>query len=294
MAASGHSGAPRKANPTARRSRKSPPVELPPMERPRQVPTKSSFLLAETILRDIVRDRLKPGDPLPAERIMVEKYGMGRTTVREALRLLEYQGAIQIKQGLNGGPIVQTPNSSHFASTILFLMQMQRTPFRSIVEVRSAIEPMICQLAAERISREALDELQRTIVEMHRIVDEHEATPEFNELNTRFHNVIAWSSGNPLFQYLADSLLDIMDGAVVGVSYSERSERGVIVAHESILAALREHDGTAASEAMQQHLDDWEAYARRRYPDALDQVIPWTWGGGYRAVIPPAHTALGK
>jgi GntR family transcriptional repressor for pyruvate dehydrogenase complex len=287
MAVSGQSGASRQTSTkTGRRRRKSPPAPLPPMERPRQVPAKSSFLLAETILHDIVRDRLQPGDPLPAERIMVEKYGMGRGTVREALRLLEYQGAILIKQGLNGGPVVQNPNSSHFASTILFLMQMQRTPFRSIVEVRSAIEPMICQLAAERISTEAIDELQRTIVGMHRIVDEHEQNPEFNELNTRFHNVIAWSSGNPLFQYLADSLLDIMDGAVVGVNYSERSERGVIVAHESILAALRERDGSAASEAMQKHLDDWETYARRRYPDALDQVIPWTWGGAYRNRFP--------
>jgi GntR family transcriptional regulator, transcriptional repressor for pyruvate dehydrogenase complex len=284
-------GLPMAAN--RRRVRKAAPVELPPMERVRQVPAKSSFLLAETILRDIVRDHLQPGDPLPAERIMVDKYGMGRGTVREALRLLEYQGAIQIKQGLGGGPVVQKPNSSHFASTILFLMQMQRTPFKSIVEVRSAIEPMICQLAAERISREALDELQRTIVEMNRIVDSHEQTLEFNELNTRFHNVIAWSSGNPLFQYLADSLLDIMDGAIVGVTYSERSERGVIVAHEAILSALREKDGAAASEAMTQHLRDWEAYARRRYPDALEQVIPWTWGGGHRTPVSP-RTASGE
>jgi GntR family transcriptional regulator, transcriptional repressor for pyruvate dehydrogenase complex len=250
------------------------------MTRSRQVPTKSSFLLAETILRDIVRDGLGPGDPLPAERIMCESYGAGRNTVREALRLLEYQGAIRIKQGINGGPVVQRPDASHFASTILFLMQMRRTPFSSIIEVRSAIEPMICQLAAERISRPAIDELQRTIDGMHRVVANHEPHAEFSELNTRFHNVIAWSSGNPLFQYLADSLMDILDGAAVGMSYSERSERGVIAAHEAILHALRERDGRAAYGAMTQHLEDWENYARRKNPEALDQMIPWTSGGG--------------
>lgn len=265
------------------------------MEQTRQIPPKSSFLLAETILRDIVRERLQPGDPLPAERVMVEKYGMGRTTVREALRLLEYQGAIQIRQGLNGGPFVQNPNSSHFASTIIFFLQMQQTPFKSIVEVRSAIEPMICQLAAERIGDEALQELDRTVQEMKRSIDDIPDAADFNDMNTRFHNVIAWSSGNPLFQYLADSLLDILDGAVVGLNYTERSQRGVIAAHQAIYEALRQRDGDAAREAMQQHLADWEAYARRRYPEALEQVLPWTWsgGGGHRSSYPGGTSTSG-
>ncbi|MER7274896.1 FCD domain-containing protein [Dactylosporangium sp. NPDC000244] len=282
------------SSPRRRRTGSDARAELPPIERTRRLPQKSSFILAETIMQDIVRERLKPGDALPAEKEMVDRYGMGRTTVREALRLLEYQGAIQIRQGLGGGPYVQTPNSSHFASTIIFLMQMQRTPFKSIVEVRTALEPMICRLAAERISDEALAELTRTVTEMHRIVDDREQSMQFSDLNTRFHNVIAWSSDNALFRYLADSLLDIMDGAIVGLSYSERNQRGVISAHEAILAALNEHDGDAAFETMTKHLAEWETYARRRFPDALEQSVPWTWtgSGGYRFSVPARGTPM--
>ncbi|MER5437692.1 FadR/GntR family transcriptional regulator [Streptomyces sp. NPDC002790] len=242
--------------------------------RPPRRPEKSSFLLAEEILNDILRDDLAPGDPLPPEREMVEKYGMGRTTVREALRLLEYQGAIQLRQGLNGGPFVQAPDSHHFARTISFLMRMERTPFESIVEVRSAIEPMICQLAAERIRPEALQELGHTITEMRRIVNDRDQTEAFNDLNTRFHSVIAWSSGNPLFHRLADSLHGIMDGAVVGMSYSARRYRGVIADHQLIYDALSARDAGAAFEKMTAHLTEWEEYARRNFADSLKRPLP--------------------
>lgn len=248
-------------------------------------PVKSSFLLAESILRDIARDGLEPGDPLPPERAMVEKYAMGRSTVREALRLLEYQGAIQIRQGLGGGSFVQTPDATHFAGTIVFLMQLHHTPFKSIVEVRLAIEPMICRLAAGRIGNEALDELRRTIVEMRKEIADRGEASTFNDLNVRFHNVIAWASGNTLFRYLGDSLLDIMDGAVVGVSYSQRSRRGVLAAHEAIHAALTERDADAAGARMTEHLAEWEEYARREYPDSLEESIPWSWPGGGAAAI---------
>ncbi|MFD4351204.1 FadR/GntR family transcriptional regulator [Nocardia sp. NPDC058518] len=235
---------------------------------------KSSFLLAETILNDILEAHLEPGDPLPPEKEMVEKYGMGRTTVREALRLLEYQGAIQIRQGLNGGPYVQAPDSQHFAKTISFMMRMERTPFEAIVEVRSAIEPMICQLAAERISPEALDELERTITGMREIFHDRGQVAAFNDLNTRFHSVIAWSSENPLFHHLADSLHGIMDGAVVGMSYSSRRYLGVIADHQLIYDALRERDPDAAYQKMALHLTEWEVYARRNFADALKRPIP--------------------
>jgi GntR family transcriptional regulator, transcriptional repressor for pyruvate dehydrogenase complex len=258
------------------------PGRLPPdareRGRQRRSPTKSSFLLADSILRDIVDEDLAPGDPLPLEREMSARYEVGRGTVREALRLLEYQGAVRLRQGVNGGPFVQEPDSTHLATMIVFLMRIQRTPFKSIVEVRSAIEPMICRLAAERVTDEALDELGRTIREMDRLKDQHADTHGFNDLNTRFHNVIAWSSGNALFRYLADSLLDIMDGAVVGLRYSENSRRGVIAAHESIYSALRQHDPGHAEKAMQEHLLAWQKYAEQNYPEALEQVIPWTSG----------------
>ena len=104
---------------------------------------------------------LKPGDLLEPERTMLEKYQTGRGTLREALRLLEFQGVILLKPGPRGGPVLQNPDAAHLGSTLVLLMQLQAAPFRNIAEVRTALEPMISSLAATRMTDESLTDLAR-------------------------------------------------------------------------------------------------------------------------------------
>jgi DNA-binding FadR family transcriptional regulator len=142
------------------------------------------MLVAQRIVQDALREGRKPGDLLLPERTMVEKYGAGRGTVREALRLLEVQGVISLKPGPRGGPVLRIPDGSHLASTMVLLMQLQSAPFRTIVEVRSALEPMISSLAAERIDSESLDELAETIDQMHRHMDDQNSFLDANKRST--------------------------------------------------------------------------------------------------------------
>src|SRR5438132_5947016 len=121
------------------------------------------MLIAQRIVRDIVRAGMSPGELLPPERVMLEKYATGRGTLREALRLLESQGVISLKPGPGGGPVLQTPSASHLGSMLMLLMQLNRASYHVIVEVRNAIEPVISELAAEQISEASLAELAQTI-----------------------------------------------------------------------------------------------------------------------------------
>src|ERR1700677_49000 len=109
---------------------------------------------------------MRPGDLLPPERVMVEQYGTGRGTLREALRLLEFQGVIALKPGPGGGPILLEPDSTHLSSTIILLMELKTSPFRTIVEARTALEPMISSLAAANMDEDSLLELKRTTDQM--------------------------------------------------------------------------------------------------------------------------------
>lgn len=239
---------------------------------PSNRPPKTAELAAQRIVRDVVRGGLKPGDFLPPERTMLEMYQIGRGTLREALRLLEVQGVIAIKPGPGGGPTLRDPDASHLASTIILLMQLRQAPFRSIVEVRSALEPMISSLAAERMSDEALEELGQSIEQMREYLKDQDV---FFETNKKFHDLIAWSSGNPLFGYIADSLFGIMDGTVIGIDYPTRRREAILTAHEEIYAALRARDPKESGSRMAEHIDAYVRYAERKYPEVLEEVVQW-------------------
>ena len=230
------------------------------------------MLIAQRIVRDALREHLQPGDLLPAERLMLDRYEIGRGTLREALRLLEFQGVIILKPGPKGGPVLLDPDPSHLASTFVLLMQLKNAPFRAIVEVRSAIEPMISSLAATRMTDESLTQLGDSISDMRGNLKDQDV---FFESNRRFHDVIAWSSGNALFGYIIDSLLGIMDGTVIGIDYPNARRKAILTAHTEIYEAITSHDPAAASERMAAHLDAYVRYAERKHPDVLDRIIPW-------------------
>ena len=230
------------------------------------------MLVAQRIVRDIVRGGMRPGDVLPPERAMLATYETGRGTLREALRLLEFQGVIALKPGPGGGPILMNPAPSHLASTFQLLMQLNQAPYRAIVEVRTALEPMISQLTAERISDEALAELAGIIDQARSDLDDRDS---FLDSDKRFHTLIAWSSGNVLFGYIVDSLLGILDGTMIGIDYPGNRRAAVLGAHEGIYQAIAQHNTAASAERMREHIEAYARYAQHRFPEIMDQMITW-------------------
>lgn len=234
---------------------------------------KAAMLIAQRIVRDITANGMKAGDLLPPERTMLERYQTGRGTLREALRFLEFQGVIALKPGPRGGPVLLNPDASHLASTVVLLMQMNHAPFREIVQVRSALEPMISQLAAQRMTDAELAQLKGSITQMRENIDNQAI---FLDANKRFHDIIAWSSGNVLFGYLVDSLLGIMDGTVVGIDYPSHRREAIAAAHEEIFESFAAHDPEEARARMQGHIAAYERYVTKKFPNVLDEVIPWS------------------
>jgi DNA-binding transcriptional MocR family regulator len=98
----------------------------------RSKPPKAAVLVAQQVVDEIIDRRLEPGEMLAQERDMIAQYGVGRATLREALRLLELEGALSIRPGPGGGPMVARPTPRHLASTFALVLQLTDDDFGSI------------------------------------------------------------------------------------------------------------------------------------------------------------------
>jgi GntR family transcriptional repressor for pyruvate dehydrogenase complex len=233
---------------------------------------KAAVTVARRIVASIERERLAPGDKLPPERAMQEQYGVGRSTLREALRFLELQGVLLLKTGPGGGPVLRRPDSGNLATTLALTLQFKDAPFRVIVEARLALEPMMTRLAAGRIAAEALAELRATEVIMS---DPGSSSDAFLAANQAFHDAIARASGNVLFASILDALMGILDGTALGVQYPPSSRAAITAAHREITDRLAAGDADGAAHAMREHVGEYLGFVEGRYPHLLDRRVTW-------------------
>jgi GntR family transcriptional repressor for pyruvate dehydrogenase complex len=237
-------------------------------------PTKTAMLVAQRLVRDIDRMGLQPGDTLPPQRLMMEDYQVGRGTLRESLRFLEFQGVLSFKPGPGGGPVVEKPDAANLATALAILLQFDHAPYRVVAEARVAFEPLMAQLAAERITPAQLVELQDSITEM----DDHLAdTERYLQSNNKFHYVIAWASGNSLFGYLVDAMLGVLDinGTKHGIEYPLQRRAAVLKAHMQIYEALKAGDVHESEEAMRAHINEYATYAKRKFAASYNRRVMW-------------------
>jgi len=233
---------------------------------------KVSERVARQLANYIVHHDLPPGTRLPNERELVASFAVGRTTVREALRLLETRGAITIKAGPRGGPVVRRPQPEDLGESLTLILQFSGASLNDVLEAREALEPMMARLAAERITEDQLNALAETIELMRQNPGDQDL---FLRENQRFHSTVAEATGSTVLRTFNDTLKAIADGAQMGVSYTERGHAAVAGAHERIQVALGAHDGQRAEAAMLQHLADAGAYWRIRFPSLVKGAVRW-------------------
>lgn len=233
---------------------------------------KTSELIARDLASYIVNSALPEGAKLPTEREMVESLGVGRTTLREALRLLETRGVLTIRPGPRGGPVVRRPQPADLGAALTLILQFEASSLSDVMEARSALEPTVARLAASRIEPDSLRALRESIARM----IEHQSDQDvFLDENARFHSLIAQASGSVVLRVFTDSLKSIADGAAVGVEYSPWRRRAIADAHARIVDALEAGEGDAAEAAMRQHLEEAQIYWERKYADLVSRPVRW-------------------
>lgn len=248
-------------------------AELPTIKTVRTRNLKTSERVARQLVSYIIDEEIPEGTTLPPERLMLKSLNVGRTTLREALRLLETRGVITMRSGPGGGPIVRKPRPQDLSEALTLTLQYETASFLDVMDARLWLEPTLARLAASNVTEEALDSLRAANAE---IASADANLDAFSGGNQAFHSIIAALCGNVVLEIFAATLMAIGDGRMVGISYGKKHTQAIAKAHEVIIDALAAGDPDAAQASMEVHLQEANTYWRTRYSDLLARPIRWT------------------
>lgn len=217
-------------------------------------PARLSIQVVDTFLGKIAGGELSAGDRLPPERTMAELYGVGRNSVREALRQLELLGLVESRRGA-GTYVVEGDSGRLMAPFRTVLALAAATASRDhVLEFRRMLEPEAAALAATNADEAARRQLEHALRRFDQAVD---AADRPREADTNFHFAIAQATGNPLIIAVERALLDVLASfrtELSGESYAPPTHLGR--GHHAIFGAIVAGDADAARAGMQQHLAD--------------------------------------
>lgn len=164
--------------------------------------------VVDQIQEAILSGKIAAGDKLPAERELKETFNTSRGTLREALRVLEQKGLIEIRLGANGGAVVKNITPDNIAESLALLIRSRQIPLEDLREFREGVEGNIAALASQRRTPEDVDTLRALLSEARRTLDRGDGWEAFTAVDTKVHMALAQICGNTVYRFIQSSIHD--------------------------------------------------------------------------------------
>lgn len=230
-----------------------------------QVP-KASDLLASRVREQILSGVFSEGRPLPNERDLAVETGLGRGTIREALRILENQGLIAIRTGRNGGAVVRRPGRSSVEDSIGTFIRGQQLRLEALLETRVAVEPAAARYAAMHRTNDDLARLKVIQAELESAVAARDL-PKYLRTNVDWHLAVVHASHNELLIAFMTAIAEAVHAATEADNFnSDEVRRATLHAHERITDAIVSGDAEAAGRRMARHVDAYVSLMSLKQP----------------------------
>ncbi|HEX5503941.1 MAG TPA: FadR/GntR family transcriptional regulator [Thermomicrobiales bacterium] len=207
--------------------------------------------VAARIAAQIIEEGLGPGDTLLPELQQAAQFNVSRATIREALRVLQAKGVIDVVNGQGAivRPITSVPLSGYFR----WAAQLRQGVDDELMEIRRGIEVQCALLAAQRRTESDTASMREIIGEMRAHLDDPET---YRELNYQLHLAIAVATHNTMIHHLLVSLREPFKETTRHRSrYKDADTAEIQQSHEQIVAAIERGDAETAAREMAQHID---------------------------------------
>lgn len=211
--------------------------------------TSAAEIIVEHVRDLLERGEIRAGHRLPPERTLALQTGVSRSSVRVGLRALATMGIIQSRHGsgtyiADGPPTLET-------EPLRFLAALHGFTRDEMFEARRLIEVGVAGLSATRASGEHVAAIAEEVTSMFASLDDPQA---FLRHDLRFHQAVASACGNPILTSLVEMLSQVFYERRRETVSQHRDFRESAEMHRRIYLAIRQHDATAAREAMDRHL----------------------------------------
>ncbi|MGG3283299.1 FadR/GntR family transcriptional regulator [Paenibacillus solani] len=224
---------------------------------------KGHEIVGEHLLQQIREGQLEPGQKLPSVVELAEAYGVGRSTIREAVSALKAMGWVDVRQG--GGTYVKSvlPSEPRSGADLLF---QGAESLVELLEVRKVLESGAASLAAERRTEQDLERMRDALSLMEHGLNVND-TAEGERADVAFHMAIAAASGNSLLIQMMESLSDRLNASIQKSRelwfYKEQSTASrLLKEHQAIFAAIEQQDKELAGAGIAAHLTKVEQVLR--------------------------------
>jgi GntR family transcriptional regulator, transcriptional repressor for pyruvate dehydrogenase complex len=228
----------------------------------------ASEIVAEEVRTQIATGALKPGDMLPSESVLLDRYQVARPTVRGALRILESDGLVTVERGTNGGARVAGTDISRLARRVGLHLQLRRTNVRELIEAQALIQAGAAALAASARTRSDLGRLRSAVA----VANSAQTIDELLVAGSAFVEALVNAAHNrslSLYSELTDALLrEGLDAymatypqsiaRITGAMFRSAREFAVVV------DLIEERDAEGAEEVWRAHLSREGALPHRR------------------------------
>jgi DNA-binding FadR family transcriptional regulator len=217
--------------------------------------------IVEQVEAALADGELKPGERLPSERELVTQFGASRSTVREALRVLESNGVVRSRPGDPSGPEILPFSTQALTKQITRLTQVDEVGLGELISFRMILDGSANMLAARLRTEDELASMEATIEVMRGAIDV--GYEEFSEADVAFHDAIAKVSRNSLIQVcnhvVRGVVLSLISDKISRSRNSKALMRQSLHHHEEVLEAIRSGDGPAAAQISRRNLYDYYA-----------------------------------
>ena len=217
------------------------------------IPRNRVFTRVAEQLQTHILTQLKPGDMLPPERELVRRFGVSRSSIRDAIRSLEAVGLLEPRQGV--GTVVRDPSIEAVVRPVTNILLQKHKVINELLDVRMIIEPALARRAALHATAKHIAEMEAIL---HRQEEKVRLEEPATEEDTAFHYAIALAADNSVMLKLTHVLMDsLREMRERSLQVGDRQVRS-LAGHHRILAALKQGDTAAAEAAMRRHLSEIE------------------------------------